>query len=190
MQAQLKIMLQLGKCIDDLANDMKVTPSEKTILSREWESIKAEYTQVLAQATSLGVATSTYTTSYTNLDGVTPKIAAEVLASMTSTYTFASTSTRDTFRAKINVYFSESEKIKKAINDKALSNSKDYALDLKTKDYGYRYKTDVVIKGDPNLYYPVIIKSGNQTVMREILVNRSYGELAPQNGITLLTKAD
>ncbi|MEK5051510.1 phage head spike fiber domain-containing protein [Bacillus sp. FSL P2-0099] len=103
--------------IDDLINDMKVTPSEKTTLSREWESIKAEYTQVLAQATFLGVATSTYTTSYTNLDGVTPKIAAEVLATMTTTYSFASASARDAFRAKINSYFAESEKIKKAIND-------------------------------------------------------------------------
>ncbi|MEC4620943.1 carbohydrate binding domain-containing protein [Bacillus paranthracis] len=103
--------------IDDLTNDLKVTPSEKTTLSREWEGIKAEYTQVLALATSLGVTTSTYTTSYTNLDGVTPKIAAEILAAMTTTYTFASASARDAFRTKINSYFAESEKIKKAIND-------------------------------------------------------------------------
>ncbi|MED2868762.1 carbohydrate binding domain-containing protein [Bacillus thuringiensis] len=103
--------------IDDLTNDLKVTPSEKTTLSREWEAIKAEYTQVLAQATALGVTTSTYTTSYTNLDVVTPKIAAEVLATMTTTYTFVSASARDAFRTKINSYFAESEKIKKAIND-------------------------------------------------------------------------
>lgn len=103
--------------IDELTSDLKVTPSEKTQLSREWEAIKAEYTQVLAQATALGVTTSTYTTSYTNLDGVTPKIAAEVLATMTTTYTFASASARDAFKTKINSYFAESEKIKKAIND-------------------------------------------------------------------------
>ncbi|AXK18464.1 carbohydrate binding domain-containing protein [Bacillus sp. COPE52] len=103
--------------IDDLTNDLKVTPSEKTTLSREWEAIKAEYTQVLAQATALGVTTSTYTASYTNLDVVTPKIAAEVLATMTTTYTFVSASARDAFRTKINSYFAESEKIKKAIND-------------------------------------------------------------------------
>ncbi|TNP18947.1 hypothetical protein FHY73_14655 [Bacillus tropicus] len=103
--------------IDELTSDLKVTPVEKTQLSREWEAIKAEYTQVLAQATAIGVTTSTYTTSYTNLDGVTPKLAAEVLATMTTTYTFASASARDAFRTKINSYFSESEKIKKAIND-------------------------------------------------------------------------
>ncbi|MED2040439.1 carbohydrate binding domain-containing protein [Bacillus wiedmannii] len=103
--------------IDDLTSDLKVTPSEKTTLSREWEGIKAEYTQVLALATSLGVTTSTYTTSYTNLDGVTPKIAAEVLATMTTTYTFASASARDAFKTKISAYFNESEKVKKAIND-------------------------------------------------------------------------
>ncbi|PFZ31154.1 hypothetical protein COL64_29200 [Bacillus toyonensis] len=116
--ATIKDNAAKGKAgIDELTSDLKVTPLEKTQLSREWESIKAEYTQVLAQATALGVVTSTYTTSYTNLDGVTPKIAAEVLATMTTTYTFASASARDAFRTKINSYFAESEKIKKAIND-------------------------------------------------------------------------
>ncbi|MES9693686.1 hypothetical protein CN639_23485 [Bacillus toyonensis] len=116
--ATIKDNAAKGKAgIDELTSDLKVTPLEKTQLSREWESIKAEYTQVLAQATSLGVAASTYTTSYTNLDGVTPKIAAEVLATITTTYTFASASARDAFRTKINSYFAESEKIKKAIND-------------------------------------------------------------------------
>ncbi|NCA64197.1 phage head spike fiber domain-containing protein [Bacillus cereus] len=120
--------------IDDLTNDLKVTPSEKTTLSREWEAIKAEYAQVLAQATALGVTTSTYTTSYTNLDGVTPKIAAEVLATMTTTYTFASASARDAFRTKISAYFNESEKIKKAINDainKSANNANDKIDNLK-----------------------------------------------------------
>lgn len=116
--ATIKDNAAKGKAgIDELTSDLKVTPVEKAQLSREWEAIKAEYTQVLAQATSLGVTTSTYTTSYTNLDGVTPKIAAEVLATMTTTYTFTSASTRDAFRTKINSYFAESEKIKKAIND-------------------------------------------------------------------------
>ncbi|PET20645.1 carbohydrate-binding protein CenC [Bacillus cereus] len=120
--------------IDDLTNDLKVTPSEKTTLSREWEAIKAEYAQVLAQATALGVTTSTYTTSYTNLDGVTPKIAAEVLATMTTTYTFASASARDAFKTKISAYFNESEKIKKAINDainKSANNANDKIDNLK-----------------------------------------------------------
>ncbi|EAO57392.1 Hypothetical membrane spanning protein [Bacillus thuringiensis serovar israelensis ATCC 35646] len=121
--ATIKDNAAKGKAgIDELTSDLKVTPVEKAQLSREWEAIKAEYTQVLAQATSLGVATSTYTTSYTNLDGVTPKIAAEVLATMITTYTFASASARDAFRTKINSYFAESEKIKKAIND-AINNS-------------------------------------------------------------------
>lgn len=120
--------------IDDLTNDLKVTPSEKTTLSREWEAIKAEYAQVLAQATALGVTTSTYTTSYTNLDGVTPKIAAEVLATMTTTYTFASASARDAFRTKISSYFAESEKNKKAINDainKVANDANDKIANLK-----------------------------------------------------------
>ncbi|WP_230876743.1 hypothetical protein [Bacillus sp. SRB3LM] len=133
--ATIKDNAAKGKAgIDELTSDLKITPLEKTILSREWEAIKAEYTQVLAQATSLGVTTSTYTTSYTNLDGVTPKIAAEVLANMTTTYTFASVSTRDAFKSKISAYFNESEKVKKAINDainKSASDANDKIANLK-----------------------------------------------------------
>ncbi|MDA1918288.1 carbohydrate binding domain-containing protein [Bacillus cereus group sp. BcHK140] len=111
--------------IDDLSNDMKVTPAEKTILKREWEAIQAEYTQVSAQARAASINASTYTTAYTNLDGVTPKISAEVLANMTSTYVFVSATTRDAFRTKISTYFTESEKIKKAISDGINSVAKD-----------------------------------------------------------------
>ncbi|WP_257151013.1 phage head spike fiber domain-containing protein [Bacillus wiedmannii] len=143
--ATIKDNAAKGKAgIDELTSDLKVTPVEKAQLSREWEAIKAEYTQVLAQATSLGVTTSTYTTSYTNLDGVTPKIASEVLATMTTTYTFASASARDAFRTKINSYFAESEKIKKAINDAinkaakdAEKNAKDYTNVIASNESSY-----------------------------------------------------
>jgi len=107
---------------DDMLSDMKVTPLEKSQLSRDWESIKAEYGQLSAQATALGVVSTAYVTAYTNLDGVTPRIATEVLASMSITYTFASTTARDLFKTQLNAYFAESQKLRKAVNDKIQSN--------------------------------------------------------------------
>ncbi|MFE4029138.1 hypothetical protein ACFX4N_23575 [Priestia sp. YIM B13551] len=104
--------------IDDLSSDLKITPSEKVALSREWESIKAEYTQLSAQATSYGVSSTTYVTAYNNLDGVTPKIASEILTSMVTTYTYTSSTTRDAFKTKTNTYYAEAEKLRKAISDK------------------------------------------------------------------------
>lgn len=107
---------------DDMLSDMKITSLEKSQLSRDWESIKAEYGQLSAQATALGVVSTAYVTAYTNLDGVTPRIATEVLASMSTTYTFASTTARDLFKTQLNTYFAESQKLRKAVNDKIQSN--------------------------------------------------------------------
>lgn len=52
-------------------------------------------------------------------------------------------------------------------------------IKAKTENYGYAYKKDIIVFGDYNLYYPVIIKGGNQNVKRKIFINRSYWEQAP-----------
>lgn len=63
-------------------------------------------------------------------------------------------------------------------------------------NYGYQYKTTITINGDSNTYYPVLILGGDQNVMREIMVKRSYSDKAPTDwnghpsakGISLLVK--
>jgi len=49
----------------------------------------------------------------------------------------------------------------------------------KTVNYGYRYYKRIVINGEENKYYPVIIKGGEQSVKRNIMVRRAYSEQAP-----------
>lgn len=51
--------------------------------------------------------------------------------------------------------------------------------EAKNANYGYQFHKDIIVKGDANTYYPVIIKGGDQTVKRDILVRRSYYEQAP-----------
>lgn len=51
----------------------------------------------------------------------------------------------------------------------------------KTANYGYRYTKSIVINGESNKYYPVIIKGGDQTVKRNLLVRRNYSEQAPSD---------
>lgn len=58
------------------------------------------------------------------------------------------------------------------------NNAKDYT-DKAKNQFGYQYKYDIVIYGESNKYYPVVIKGGNQYVFREIMVKRSYSEQAP-----------
>lgn len=117
--------------VNDMLSDLKVTPLEKSQLSRDWEAIKAEYTSLIALANSVSaslptpISTSAYTTAYNNLNGVSPKIQSEILANMNTTYTFVSASARDTFKTQMNTYFSESEKLKTTVNDKINGTAKD-----------------------------------------------------------------
>nr|DAI00574.1 MAG TPA: hypothetical protein [Caudoviricetes sp.] len=69
----------------------------------------------------------------------------------------------------------------------------------KSTNYGYRYYTRIVINGESGKYYPVVIKGGDQTLKRDILVRRTYSEQAPSDwansnthmgGLNLLIKAN
>lgn len=104
---------------DDMMSDLKVTPLEKNELSRLWERIKSEYTQLNAQAVALGVASATrtaYTNAYNALNSTAPRIQTDILANMTTTYTFTTT-TRDNFKTQMNTYFTQVETISRAITD-------------------------------------------------------------------------
>ncbi|EOJ2811103.1 interleukin-like EMT inducer domain-containing protein [Acinetobacter baumannii] len=112
---------QTGKTLaDNVMSDLIITPVEKSGLSNEWNRIQAEYKTLLAQATALGVPTAAYTNAYTPLNGVTPKIGAEVLAVMTTNYVLNAT-TRNAFKAKLNAYYTQATAISKAITDKVNS---------------------------------------------------------------------
>ena len=49
----------------------------------------------------------------------------------------------------------------------------------KENNYNFKYHKDVIVYGDSNKFYPVIIKYGNQDVKRTIMVKRAYSERAP-----------
>lgn len=70
----------------------------------------------------------------------------------------------------------------------------------KTTNYGYRYYKRIVVNGNSGTYYPVVFKGGDQSVKRDILIRRSYGEQAPtdwdnnstthKGGLSLLLKVN
>ena len=51
----------------------------------------------------------------------------------------------------------------------------------KTANFGYRYYKKIIIGGESGKYYPVVIKGGDQTIKRDILVRRNYNEQAPSD---------
>lgn len=70
----------------------------------------------------------------------------------------------------------------------------------KTTNYGYRYYKRIVVNGSSGTYYPAVFKGGDQTIKRDILIRRSYGEQAPtdwdnnstthKGGLSLLLKVN
>ena len=61
----------------------------------------------------------------------------------------------------------------------AKANAAKTFTDNASNNFGYQYKYTITLNGDASLYYPVILRGGNQDVMREIMVKRSYSDLAP-----------
>ena len=65
-------------------------------------------------------------------------------------------------------------------------------------NFGYPYYKSIVVNGDENTFYPVVLKGGDQTFKRDILVRRTYSEQAPDSwntathkgGLVLLLKAN
>ncbi len=68
----------------------------------------------------------------------------------------------------------------------------------KKTNLGYTYYKKIIINGDENTYYPVILKGGEQTMKRDILIRRGYSEQAPntwntsthKGGLIVLLKAN
>ena len=54
-------------------------------------------------------------------------------------------------------------------------------INNKENHYNFKYYKDIIVYGDSNKFYPVIIKYGNQNIKRTIMVTRDYGELAPSD---------
>lgn len=94
----------------DIASDSKFTPSEKSLVKKEWDSIQSEYTKNLAQGASYSVSTAAYTTAYNALNTyITP-----LLASLTTTSDIVGTTFRDTFKS----YYDANVDLLNAISNK------------------------------------------------------------------------
>lgn len=140
----------------DMMSDMKVTPLEKNELKRLWDSIKVEDTNLRALATSVGTvnasAVSNFTAAFTALNTTAPRIEADILNSMNTTYTFGSETLRNTFKSQLNTYFTRREELQKAIgeaqNTKTVSardkiDSWDHGLDDTKIDGGKIYTNSI-----------------------------------------------
>lgn len=117
---------------NDVMSDLKITPVEKTSLNTEWTRIKAEYTNMLAHATSLAVSTTTYTSAFSALNSTSPTMTS-ILSSMTTTTTLTAAQ-RDALRTQFTNYYAQVTALNNAINDKIAANAKAQA-DAKAKSF-------------------------------------------------------
>lgn len=103
--------------LDDLADDGKLTESEKITVRATWDAIQQEYVSMTAIAQSLSVVTTNYVGSFidlsTYLNGLNPSLDS-------STTTILDLGGRANFNSKFNTYYDERVK---------LDNSLDYKID-------------------------------------------------------------
>ena len=84
----------------DIANDNKLTPSEKQTTLKEWSAIAGEYSPIISQANNYFISYSSYSTAYSNLSYYLYSYPA-VLSSLSSTSDIVG----DTFRGKFTDYY-------------------------------------------------------------------------------------
>lgn len=97
----------------DIANDNKLTPSDKQVTKKEWDIIVAEKPTIEAQATTYGITTekTNYVSAYNTLNTyITP-----LLADLTTTSDIVGTTFRDNFKN----YYDKKVILLEAISDKA-----------------------------------------------------------------------
>lgn len=83
--------------------------------------------------------------------------------------------------SKSTSYEAAKEAWNKANNAQGTADAAKQFTDNALNNYGYQYKAEIEVAGDPNTYYPVMIYGPDkQDVMREILVARSYNDKAPE----------
>lgn len=101
----------INNLVSDIANDNKITPSEKQQLKQEYDIIVAEKPEITTQAQSYGVTTAltAYNNAYTNL--VT--FVSPLLVNLTTTSDVDGV----TLRSRFTVYFTAKVNLLKAITD-------------------------------------------------------------------------
>lgn len=99
------------KLLADIANDNKLTPSEKQSVLKEYQGIGAEYEVIIEQAKYYGISYTEYDKTYNELSTYLEPLLADL--DTTSDITGA------VFRLYFTNYYSERQKLQKAISDEA-----------------------------------------------------------------------
>lgn len=99
--------------VSDMANDNKLTPSEKQMIQKEWDTIADEKSSIESQGTAYGLTTdkSNYTSAYDSLD----TYLAPLISNLTSTTNITGT----TLRSKFKDYYSAKTTLLNSVADKA-----------------------------------------------------------------------
>lgn len=110
-QAAEKAAQEANALLADIASDDRLTPNEKTLVLKEWDTIRQEYPKYVSQASLYDIASTAYTTAYTNLYSyITP-----LLQTLTTTNDIDG----DVFRAKFASYYDARQNLLNAIALKA-----------------------------------------------------------------------
>lgn len=112
--------------LDEIADDSKLTATEKQQIARDWEEIKVEKDSIVKQANVYGVSTTNYVNAYNTLSNYINGLSLD--SQITTTIN------KNTFNSTFNSYYSQRQTV---LNDIA----------TKTKEYANTVVDGVVIGG-------------------------------------------
>lgn len=112
--------------LDEIADDSKLTATEKQQIARDWEEIKVEKESIVKQANVYGVSTTNYVNAYNTLSNYINGLSLD--SQITTTIN------KNTFNSTFNSYYSQRQTV---LNDIA----------TKTKEYANTVVDGVVIGG-------------------------------------------
>jgi hypothetical protein len=172
--------------------ELKATKTEVNTLSG---TVSSQGTSITANSTAIGLKAS-----QTDLNSATGDISTNETAITQNADDITSvasrvTSTEGTITSNTSSISQNATDITSKVSqievDTSISNAK-------SDNHGYKYHVNITVNGDSDKMYPVVIKAGDQSVKRDILVTRLYYETAPpdwytsthKGGLTLKLKAN
>lgn len=151
----------------------KTTKTSGSYSSTDWE-VAVKYTDD-TKANQIASNLSTNYSTTTQMNSAITQKADQIKSEVSQSY-----ETKEHANSQYSEINQRAGSIESTVSSvQTVANAANSYVNNAKNNYGYQYAVDITVNGEPDKYYPVVIKGGNQDVKREIMIKRSYSEKAP-----------
>lgn len=175
------------------------TPAPEDVEQAIADVVTTTDTKISSAKAEIKATTDSISANVSNLTSRTTSVETQLGDKVSTAQLKVVTDKQATIEANLNgITQRVSSTENKVISVESIANNANEFVSNAKRNLGFQYATDIIVYGESNKFYPVVIKGGNQDVKRKILVARSYSELAPpdwyssthKGGLTLLIETN